>query len=104
MTPEELAECRAARDRFFAGNSSQVLLADILSALLEHIDEQAAEIKRLEVAAGDLRELAYKQRLALKKLGSQYHILRDMLRDPDIDYRIAQNPEYVSERLKGGIR
>ena len=50
MTPEEVAECRAARDRFLAGNSSQVLLADILSALLEHIDSQADEIKRLEDA------------------------------------------------------
>ena len=47
MTPEEIAECRAARDRFLAGNSSQVILAEILSTMLEHIDSQADEIKRL---------------------------------------------------------
>ena len=61
MTPEEVAECRAARDRFLAGNSSQVILAEILSTMLEHIDSQAGEIKwqkedirRLKAESDDL--------------------------------------------------
>ena len=68
MTPEEIAECRAARDRFLAGNSSQVLLADILSALLEHIDSQADEIKQANHRYADLQNVCDDQAEEIKRL------------------------------------
>ena len=68
MTPEEVAECRAARDRFLAGNSSQVILAEILSTVLEHIDSQADEIKQANHRYADLQNICDDQYKEIKRL------------------------------------
>ena len=68
MTPEEVAECRAARDRFLAGNSSQVILAEILSTVLEHIDSQADEIKQANHRYADLQNICDDQDKEIKRL------------------------------------
>ena len=68
MTPEEIAECRAARDRFLAGNSSQVILAEILSTVLEHIDSQADEIKQANHRYADLQNICDDQDKEIKRL------------------------------------
>ena len=68
MTPEEIAECRAARDRFLAGNSSQVILAEILSTVLEHIDSQADEIKQANHRYADLQNICDDQYKEIKRL------------------------------------
>ena len=68
MTPEEIAECRAARDRFLAGNSSQVILAEILSTVLEHIDSQADEIKQANHRYADLQAICDDQYKEIKRL------------------------------------
>ena len=68
MTPEEIAECRAARDRFLAGNSSQVILAEILSTMLEHIDSQADEIKQANHRYADLQNVCDDQAEEIKRL------------------------------------
>ena len=68
MTPEEIAECRAARDRFLAGNSSQVILAEILSTMLEHIDSQADEIKQANHRYTELQNVCDDQEKEIKRL------------------------------------
>ena len=68
MTPEEIAECRAARDRFLAGNSSQVILAEILSTMLEHINSQADGIKQANHRYADLQNICDDQYKEIKRL------------------------------------
>ena len=68
MTPEEVAECRAARDRFLAGNSSQVILAEILSTMLEHIDLQAEQITQANHRYADLQNICDDQDKEIKRL------------------------------------
>ena len=92
MNHEELAECRAARDRFLVGSPYQVLLADILSALLEHVDSQAAEIKQ---------QAAYVARLEAEYLEAKEESLFSSHLADDI-LQCEKRAREALEKIRGG--